>query len=274
MTVPGQWAGGFAAWDEYGVYFATGRAAEPGRVLRLSAPRCCATWAQQWFPFGVALHRRTGPTRCAAIESTARQREALVALGTLAAGLAHEINNPAPRRRRAVDALTETTEQARSPRSPGSPRRGITCRGVHRARRPATRGRRGRGRAWYAGARRPGGRAVRLARRPRRRPRLGDRPTARRRRGRRRLVRAGWRTPWAARPLAPGLEWVASSLSDGRRCSARSRRRPAGSPSSWPRCGRTPRWTARSLQNTDLTEGLDSTLVMLGHKLGKTGSSW
>ena len=37
----------------------------------------------------------------------ARRREALAALGTLAAGLAHELNNPAAAATRAVDALGE-----------------------------------------------------------------------------------------------------------------------------------------------------------------------
>ncbi len=103
MDVPGRWAGGFRAWDDHGVYIATGRAAERGRILRVPAP-ALKEWSTTWFPVGV--HIIEGVFRTARrFESEARQKEALVALGTLAAGLAHEINNPAAAATRAVDAL-------------------------------------------------------------------------------------------------------------------------------------------------------------------------
>jgi signal transduction histidine kinase len=108
MGTPGQWAGGFQAWDSHGVYMATGRAATGGRVLRVPAAELAAR-AQAWFPFGVHLIKGLMQT-VRSIESTARQREALVALGTLAAGLAHEINNPASAATRAVDALHDTCD--------------------------------------------------------------------------------------------------------------------------------------------------------------------
>ncbi|HEV3504738.1 MAG TPA: ATP-binding protein, partial [Actinomycetes bacterium] len=103
MDVPGRWAGGFRAWDEHGVYLATGRGAAPGRVLRVPA-EVLRDRSSAWFPFGG--HLIQGLYRTArSIESTARQRESLVTLGTLAAGLAHEINNPASAAARTVDAL-------------------------------------------------------------------------------------------------------------------------------------------------------------------------
>ena len=107
MDTPGQWAGGFGAWDEHGVYFATGRSADGARCLRVSAEtlRECA---DAWFPFGVHFIKGFVNT-VRRIEAGARQREALVALGSLAAGLAHELNNPAAAATRAVDALEETS---------------------------------------------------------------------------------------------------------------------------------------------------------------------
>jgi signal transduction histidine kinase len=106
MGAPGQWAGGFRAWDPHGVYMATARAVSTGRMLAVPA-EALGELAQSWFPFGVHLIRGLIQT-ARNIESTARQREALVALGTLAAGLAHEINNPASASVRAVDSLQDT----------------------------------------------------------------------------------------------------------------------------------------------------------------------
>ncbi|MDQ3465636.1 MAG: ATP-binding protein, partial [Actinomycetota bacterium] len=108
LDVPGRWAGGFRAWDEHGVYLATGRGVADGRVLRVPAEGL-RELSNGWFPFGGHLIRGLYGT-ARTIESTVRQRESLVTLGTLAAGLAHEINNPAAAATRAVDALEGACE--------------------------------------------------------------------------------------------------------------------------------------------------------------------
>ncbi|GAB2638644.1 sensor histidine kinase [Kribbella swartbergensis] len=106
MDVPGRWAGGFRAWDEHGVYLATGRGIAEGRVLRVPAG-VLRDRVDDWFPLGGHLIKGVYGT-ARAIESTARQRDALITLGTLSAGLAHEINNPAAAAARAVSSLDTT----------------------------------------------------------------------------------------------------------------------------------------------------------------------
>jgi signal transduction histidine kinase len=108
MERAGQWAGGFKAWDEHGVYMGSGRVMAPSRVFRVSSPDL-GRFGEQWFPFAVHLLRGLiGTAR--RIEHGVRQREALVALGTLAAGLAHEINNPASAAVRSVGALQQSSD--------------------------------------------------------------------------------------------------------------------------------------------------------------------
>lgn len=106
MASPGQWAGGFQAWGEDSDaigYRATGTALTDARFFRLPSLEL-ARLMEAWFPFG--KHMATGIFQTVrSIDALVRQRGSLIALGTMAAGLAHELNNPAAAARRAVDSL-------------------------------------------------------------------------------------------------------------------------------------------------------------------------
>ena len=263
MATPGQWAGGFAAWDEHGTYLATARAEASGRVLRLPSAEL-RRLSRQWFPFG--LHFINGLVNTVRrIEATARQREALVALGTLSAGLAHELNNPAAAATRAVDALRETsdrrletlarlasggitatqfTEVDRLRRRISDTDSGLT--GLDLADREDELG------DWLQDHEVAGGWALAPV-----------------------LAGAGANVAWCedlaaavpAASLAPAVEWVAASVSmNGLLGEVKE---ATGRISALVAAVRSYSQMDRaSLQVTDVVEGLDSTLVMLGHKLG------
>ena len=104
----GVYAGAFYAFlgdEETREYTATMRAVEPVRFFVLDADTM-ATMMHRWFPMAVHLidgviigMRRTS--------ETIGERERLLALGSLSAGLTHELNNPAAAAVRAVAALRE-----------------------------------------------------------------------------------------------------------------------------------------------------------------------
>jgi len=91
---------------------ATIRALKPCRLFRLSKDHfwqmlgTCPTVAQQIF--------REMATRVRNLEGYSQQRERLASLGTMAAGLAHELNNPATAARRATAHLGEVVENLQS----------------------------------------------------------------------------------------------------------------------------------------------------------------
>jgi signal transduction histidine kinase len=64
---------------------------------------------------------RTAVSRLRSMESMFREREKLAGLGTLAAGLAHELNNPAAAAMRAIDGLADSIAAAESAPHPTPP---------------------------------------------------------------------------------------------------------------------------------------------------------
>ena len=105
---PGSIQGEMAAFER-GRRMASVYAVTDAEVLRLPLESVLATIAAD--PDVATALLRTVTSRLRGIEEALRQREKLAALGTLAAGLAHELNNPAAAIRRSADELAEVTRE-------------------------------------------------------------------------------------------------------------------------------------------------------------------
>src|SRR5215470_7370682 len=216
------------------------------------------------FPFGVHLIEGFFQT-VRNMEALARQREAAAALGTLAAGMAHEINNPASAAVRAAGVLQDTCDAllsslVRLAERSLSAEQFIALDALRREL--------GTGTASLS--------AVALADREealagwlqaRQVTAAWDIAAA--------LAAAGADVAWCARAgqildggtLEPGLEWAASTLSALALLSEvrQATERVSGLVAALKSYTQLDR---ASLQATDVTEGLDATLMMLGDKLG------
>jgi CRP-like cAMP-binding protein len=108
---PGRWSGGHRAWDEEGIYLGQARATSDGRVLKVPVQALQDLLAS----LPLVSHLTNGLFRTLRLaDASIRQREAVATLGTLSAGLAHEINNPASAASRAADSLGRSVAEALS----------------------------------------------------------------------------------------------------------------------------------------------------------------
>ena len=93
-------------------WLSTARVSKAARLFRLNEEgfwrmlATCQSVAQEIF--------RAAANRLRNFEGYSQQREKLASLGTMAAGLAHELNNPATAARRAVAHLQDTVEKLQS----------------------------------------------------------------------------------------------------------------------------------------------------------------
>jgi len=115
---PGSLQGEIAAL-EGGRRLATVRAATAAEVLRIPIGAVRALLSAG--PDVALAVIRTAVSRLRQMESTLREREKLAALGTLSAGLAHELNNPAAAALRATEALGRAVAAAESSPRPVPP---------------------------------------------------------------------------------------------------------------------------------------------------------